>query len=242
MHSPEKIVGIIGGMGPEATVDLMQRIIANTRALDDADHIRCIVDNNPKIPSRIRAILQGDGENPGPVMAEMARRLADYGADLLVIPCNTAHHYYEYVARAVTIPVVHLIDLVVQTVLAEHPGLAQVGVLGSTTIVTTGLYQNRFAACGVEVLYPDQKEQERLFQVIRQVKAGNTGEKTCHDFAQICGHLAVKGASLCILGCTELGVLDAELPIQSYDATEILAREVVAVVKGNKPPCVATAG
>jgi aspartate racemase len=242
MQSLEKVVGIIGGMGPEATVDLMQRIIANTPALDDGDHIRCIVDNNPKIPSRIRAILQGDGENPGPVMAEMARRLADYGADLLVIPCNTAHHYYQYVAQAVTIPVVHLIDLVVETVLAEHPGLTQVGVLGSTTIVKTALYQSRFAARGVSVLYPDAAEQEHLFQVIRQVKAGRCEDGTRKDFAAICGHLAGKGATLCILGCTELGVLDADLPLQSYDAAEILAKEIVAVVKGGKKPCIAQAG
>lgn len=241
MQSPEKVVGIIGGMGPEATVDLMQRIIANTPALDDGDHIRCIVDNNPKIPSRIRAILQGDGENPGPVMAEMARRLADYGADLLVIPCNTAHHYYQYVAQAVTIPVVHLIDLVVETVLAEHPGLTQVGVLGSTTIVKTALYQSRFTARGVAVLYPDAAEQERLFQVIRQVKAGRCDDGTRKDFAAICGHLAGKGATLCILGCTELGVLDADLPLQSYDAADILAKEIVAVVKGGKQPCIAQA-
>jgi len=238
MQSPEKVVGIIGGMGPEATV----RIIANTPALDDADHIRCIVDNNPKIPSRIRAILQGGRENPGPVMAEMARRLADYGADLLVIPCNTSHHYYQYVVQAVTIPVVHLIDLVVETVLAEHPGLTQVGVLGSTTIVKTGLYQDRFSACGVAVLYPDAEEQERLFQVIRQVKACRCDDETSKDFSAICGHLAGKGATLCILGCTELGLLDAVLPLQSYDAAEILAKEIVAVVKGGKQPCIAQTG
>ena len=93
--STEMVPGIIGGMGPEATVDLMQRIIANTSAIDDVDHIRCIVDNNPKIPSRIKAILEQGGENPGPSMAEMARRLEKWGADFLVIPCNTAHYYYD---------------------------------------------------------------------------------------------------------------------------------------------------
>ncbi len=88
--APEKVVGIIGGMGPEATVDLMRRIIANTPALDDIDHIRCIVDNNPKIPSRIKALIEADGESPGPVMAAMGKSLEAYGVDFLAIPCNTA--------------------------------------------------------------------------------------------------------------------------------------------------------
>lgn len=234
MQSEEKVVGIIGGMGPEATVDLMQRIIANTRALDDVDHIRCIVDNNPKIPSRIRAILEGDGENPGPCMAEMARRLEKYGADFLVIPCNTAHYYYNYAAEAVSIPVVHLIDLVVDTVLAENPEIRQVGILGSTTIVKTGLYASRFRDRGVEVVYPGDDMQEKLFGVIRAVKAGDTSDKINRQFIDICSHLAGKGATLCVLGCTELGVIRADLPLASYDAAEILAREIVAVVKQGK--------
>ena len=104
----EKIVGILGGMGPEATVDLMQRIIRLTRAVDDIDHIRCIVDNNPKVPSRIKAIIEGDGEDPGPCMADMANRLETWGADFLVIACNTAHFYYNAVQDAVDIPVINL--------------------------------------------------------------------------------------------------------------------------------------
>ncbi len=93
----ERTVGILGGMGPEATIDLMQRIIRLTPALDDADHIRCIVDNNPKVPSRIKAIIEGDGEDPGPCMADMGRRLGAWGADFLAIACNTAHYYYDAV-------------------------------------------------------------------------------------------------------------------------------------------------
>ena len=120
-ETKEKIVGILGGMGPEATVDLMQRIIRLTPALDDADHIRCIVDNNPKVPSRIKAIIEGGGEDPGPCMAEMGRRLESWGADFLVIACNTAHFYYDAVRDAVTIPVINLIDLVANHVQEHFP-------------------------------------------------------------------------------------------------------------------------
>src|SRR5690606_12563971 len=97
----DKIVGIIGGMGPEARVDLMRRIINATPVEDDADHIRMLVDNNPKVPARIKAISDGTGESPAPCLIEMAQGLERQGADFLVIPCNTAHHYYEEVASSV---------------------------------------------------------------------------------------------------------------------------------------------
>lgn len=226
-------------MGPEATVDLLQRIIANTPALDDVDHIRCIVDNNPKIPSRIKAIMGEDGINPGPSMVEMAKRLEQWGADFLAIPCNTAHYYYDYVADAVSIPVIHLIDLVVEKIMAENRDLREVGVLGSTTIVKTGLYASRFAKQGVTVVYPDAADQEQLFALIRAVKKGDTGRAVAASFIEICTGLARRGVTICILGCTELGVIRADLPITSIDAAEVLAREIVAVVKQGKPPCTA---
>lgn len=232
----EKIPGIIGGMGPEATVDLMQRIIANTPAIDDVDHIRCIVDNNPKIPSRMKAILGDNGEDPGPCMAAMGKKLEEYGADFLVIPCNTAHHYYEDVAQAVTIPVVHLIDLVVEQVVSNNPEMTRIGVLGSTTIVKTKLYQTLFAERGVEVIYPDDSVQEELFSVIKNVKRGQTGETTRQAFSKIGMHLKTKNVSLAILGCTELGIIADDLPIAYIDAAEVLAQEVVAVAKNKKTP------
>src|SRR5579863_8958181 len=100
----EKVVGVIGGMGPEATVDFMHRLIAATPARDDADHLHILVDNNPKIPSRIAALIDGTGEDPTPVLRAMARGLEAQGADFLVIPCNTAHHYLPAIAESVRIP------------------------------------------------------------------------------------------------------------------------------------------
>ncbi len=232
----DKIPGIIGGMGPEATVDLMQRIIANTPANDDVDHIHCIVDNNPKIPSRIKAILETGGEDPGPCMADMGRKLEEYGADFLVIPCNTAHHYYEDVAKAVTIPVVHLIDLVVDQIISQNPDMTRIGVLGSNTIVKTKLYETLFAKQGVEVIYPDDSVQEELFNVIKSVKSGKTGNIVRQKFSAIGDHLITKNVTLAILGCTELGIIASDLPIAYVDAAEVLAKEVVAVVKNGKAP------
>ncbi|MFW6037888.1 MAG: aspartate/glutamate racemase family protein, partial [Desulfonatronovibrio sp.] len=110
----EKIAGILGGMGPEATVDLMNRVIKATPAKDDEDHIRMVVDNNPKVPSRIKALIQGDGSSPGPCLREMARKLESWGVDFLAMPCNTAHFYHQEIQEAVSIPVLDMISLAVE--------------------------------------------------------------------------------------------------------------------------------
>lgn len=230
----EKVAGILGGMGPEATVDLMHRIIRLTPADDDIDHIRCIVDNNPKVPSRIKAIIEGGGEDPGPCLAEMARKLETWGADFLVIPCNTAHYYYSYVQRAVKIPVINLIDIAVDEFISNHGDLSSAGILASTAVIMTGLYEKRFKSKAIDVVYPDAMHQQRLLGVIKNIKAGRTGKDTRQAFGEICENLAEKGVQSAIIACTELGVIGDNLPIHTIDAAELLAREIVAVVKEGK--------
>ena len=232
----EKIVGILGGMGPEATVDLMQRIIRLTPALDDMDHIRCIVDNNPKVPSRIKAIIEGDGEDPGPCMADMGRRLESWGAHFLVIACNTAHYYYDAVQNAVKIPVINLIDLVSNHVKVNFPEHDKVGLLASPVVAMKGLYTKRFNKLGVEDIWPDPDYQESLFNIIKEVKKGNITSNVQNDYTKVCENLLNKGAKIAIIACTELSVLGGGLPINTIDAAQVLAREIVQVAKNEKEP------
>lgn len=227
----EKIVGIIGGMGPQATVDLMQRIIRLTSASDDYDHIRCIVDNNPKIPSRIKAIIEGKGESPGPCMAEMAKGLENWGADFLVIPCNTAHYYYEWVENAVAIPVVNLIDLVCDYIKEHYPNNSQIGMLASTSVAITGLYKKRFAKLGYNDIWPDEAWQEKLLNVIKQIKKGNLGQQVHDEYKNVCRNLIDKGAQINIVACTELGMVDFDSQVDMVDAAEVLALKTVQIVK-----------
>jgi len=230
----EKIVGILGGMGPEATVDLMQRIIRFTPALDDADHIRCIVDNNPKVPSRIKAIIEGDGEDPGPCMADMGRRLEFWGADFLVIACNTAHYYYDAVQHAVNIPVINLIDLVATHVKKHFPDQGNVGILASPAVAMTGLYAKRLKPLGINDMWPDPDHQERLLGIIKAVKQGDTGDRVRSNYAGVCDNLKQRGASLAIIACTELSALGGTLPIDCVDAADLLATEIVNVATNRK--------
>jgi aspartate racemase len=231
----EKVVGILGGMGPEATVDLMQRIIRLTPALDDIDHIRCIVDNNPKVPSRIKAIIEGDGEHPGPCMADMGKRLENWGADFLVIACNTAHYYYKDVQQAVTIPVINLIDLVSSYFRNQYPDQENVGLLASPAVAMTGLYTTKLSALGIKDIWPDPESQEMLLDVIKEVKKGNTGESVYSRYVKVCDNLKKKGTKTAIIACTELSALQSDLPIETVDAAHVLAEEIIRIAKRNEP-------
>jgi aspartate racemase len=111
-----RIVGIIGGMGPEATLDLMRRVLAKTRASDDQDHIHLIVESNPKIPSRIAHLIEGTGADPTPELVRIAANLQRAGAEALAIPCNTAHAYAHSIRRAVSIPLLDMVQLTVDQI------------------------------------------------------------------------------------------------------------------------------
>jgi aspartate racemase len=118
---PAATVGVLGGMGPEATVDFMAKVIAFTPAEKDQDHVHMLVDNNPKVPNRQAAIL-ADGVDPRPELAAMAARLEASGADFLVIPCNTAYVFRDAVNEAVGIPLISIIDVTVAAVVGRHTG------------------------------------------------------------------------------------------------------------------------
>lgn len=229
----EKIVGIIGGMGPEATVDLMRRVIEMTPVEDDADHIRMLIDNNPKVPSRIKALIEGTGESPAPCMAEMARGLVRQGADFLVIPCNTAHYYYDEVAAAVSAPIINLIELTAQTVHVQQPGIHKIGLLASSALRMIELYEPWFRTLGIEILYPEESDQVQLMQLIRDVKAGRSTDAQIVAYNSTAKNLEAQGAQCLVVACTELSVLDDKLQsaLPIYDASNLLAAEIVRLAR-----------
>mgnify|MGYP006293694131 CR=1 FL=1 len=230
----EKVVGIIGGMGPEATVDLMQRIIRATPALDDADHLRVLVDNNPKIPSRIKAIVEGGGESPVPRLQEMARGLAAWGADFLAMPCNTAHHYHPDIQAAVTIPVLDMIEITVRTVIEQTPGLARVGLLASTAVIDLRLYDNRFAHRKVALVTPAAEVQARIMEAIQTIKTSRYGREVVAAIQAGADHLLGRGAEALLVACTEISIVGGQIQSDApvCDASQILAEAVVREARG----------
>jgi len=225
----EKIVGIIGGMGPEATVDLMARIIKATPALDDVDHIRMLVDNNPKVPSRIKALLEGDGESPIPCLQDMARRLAAWGVDFLAMPCNTAHYYYRDIQEAVTIPILNMIDLAVQKVITQTPGVKDLGLLASTAVLNLKLYKKRFAESGVALVPPDDNYQKGIMNAIKRIKTSRYGSEVVEAVQAAADNLVELGSEALLVACTEISIVGQEIrsTVRIFDATQILAEAIV---------------
>ena len=235
MSQQEKCVGVLGGMGPDATVDFMNRLIRLVDAREDSDHIRCIVDNNPKVPSRIKALFEGGTEDPAPCLTDMARRLEAWGTDFLVMPCNTAHHYYGQIQRAVRIPVLNMIELAAKAAQQKFPHLRKAGILATSATVRVGLYEKAFSALGIETLYPDASEQAGLLALIKSIKAGQLGDAQRAALITTGRHVLDKGAQALVLACTELSVIAPqrdELPF--VDASQALAEETFVVVKQGK--------
>ena len=231
----EKIVGIIGGMGPEATVDLMARIIKVTPAVDDVDHIRMIVDNNPKVPSRIKALIDGNGESPTPYLQEMARRLESWGVDFLAMPCNTAHHYHLDIQKAVTIKVLNMIDLTVESVTEQYPDLKRAGLLASTAVIRLKLFERPFTAKKVVVQTPADRYQMGIMHAIKKIKASNYGSEVVDAIQLAADDLVDKGAEVLLVACTEISIISNQIAstVRIFDSAQILAESIVRVARND---------
>lgn len=217
-----KIAGVIGGMGPEATVEFLRRIVAATPANDDQDHIRVLIDNNPKIPSRIAALIDGTGEDPLPVLIAMARGLEKQGADFLTIPCNTAHYYLPKIAASVSIPVLDMVALSI----ARLPKARRIGMLASPAVQKVGLYAARLKDAGFEAVFPDEAGEARMLGVINAVKAGKLTAQHKRNYAEIAASL---NADAYLIACTELSVIGTPEGItkSTVDALDVLVAATI---------------
>ena len=222
----KKTIGIIGGMGPMATCDLMKKIIENTSAQCDQEHVRLYVDSNTNIPDRTAAILRG-GADPRPALTESARKLEAMGADMLILPCNTAHYFVEDVRSAVQIPVLNMQQETAKQLC--RMGITAAAVLATDGTVQSGLYDRALKEAGITPVYPDECEQKLIMSLIYDyVKAGK--EYTDLDkINSMVDNLQKKGAQGLILGCTELPIAFEpwQTALPTFDPTLILARAAV---------------
>ncbi len=226
MSSPHPVVGIIGGMGPAATVDLMRRLVERTPATDDVDHLHVIVESNPKIPSRIAHLIEGTGEDPTPELVRIARNLEEAGATLLAMPCNTAHYYASAIQAAVQVPLLNMVQLTASRLATNFPA-ATVGLLSSTAVHRTGVYRQALAAHGLSLQLP--ADQDELMDIIRRVKRGDTGEEVRARFRAIALALGER-CDVLLIACTELSVLADALRGHGavVDSQEVLVDAILA--------------
>ncbi|MBB4301667.1 aspartate racemase [Rhodobium orientis] len=219
-------LGILGGMGPEATVLFMSRILEATPATDDADHIPLLVDSNTQVPSRIRHLIEKTGTDPTPVLVAMAERLAAGGAEALAMPCNTAHSYLPAILSSVSVPFFDMAGLTAARVAAiAAPG--PIGILASPAVEITGVLARALQKENREAVYPDDRGS--LLAAIRAVKAGHRDEALPALIAA-CDDLVARGATAAIVGCTEFSLIgrriDHALPLT--DSLDVLTEACVA--------------
>lgn len=220
-------IGILGGMGPEATVLLMQRLIAAVPAHDDSDHIPLIVDQNPQVPSRLRRLIEGTGEDPGPVLAEMAHRLQSAGAEALAMPCNTAHHYAPVIRAATDVPLLDMVELSATRAreLAGHGG--SIGILASPAVRHTGLFESAFAAKGLHLVYIE--DDAIPVSIIRHIKANRARDEAVAGLTALSQDLLARGAVVQMIGCTEFSLIpDAVAPeARAFDTLDCLVEAII---------------
>ena len=220
------LVGVLGGMGPLATVDFMHRVIRLTRARCDQEHLPMIVANLTRTPDRSRAILDG-GADPLPALLDGVALLNRCGVDVIAIPCNSAHHWYAPLRECSAAPVLHIVDA---SVAAVPAGVRRVAVLATGGTLVSGFYQAALRARGFEPVMPAVTAQRDIAACIAAVKAGKV-DASVRRLSRALATLARRDVGVAVMGCTEIPIAACALrdaPFALIDSTQELARATVA--------------
>jgi aspartate racemase len=219
------MIGILGGMGPLATVDFMDKIVRLTQASRDQEHLPLLVANLPHIEDRSSAIIEG-GADPLPALLDGIDLLNQNGVGLIAIPCNSAHHWYEPMRERSKAPVLHI----AQTCVAAVPRTARrVAVLATGGALVSGFYQQALADLDIEAVVPDEAMQPRVAACIREVKAGNL-DLAAEHLDEVLTMLACQDVGTALMACTEIPLAAQRIvspPVTLIDSSLELARATV---------------
>lgn len=233
----QRVVGVLGGMGPLATADFYTKLVHLTPAQTDQEHLHVIIDSNPQIPDRTAA-LRGEGPDPTPALVAAARSLERAGVDLIAIPCNSAHAFLAAIRQSVAVPVLDIMEEVAGAISALAPRPRAAGLLATSGTIEARLYHRAFASRGIAVVDTTEVEQEGVMAAIRAVKAGDLGPAGRERVRLVAGALVGRGAQAIVLGCTELPLITEPrgLPVPVLDGTEILAAATVRAALSTDAP------
>ncbi len=231
----EKIIGVLGGMGPKATIEFFAQIVGRTRAKREQDHLRVLIDNNPKVPERMKAILHG-GESCLPELVRSARALQRAGADFIVIPCVTVHYFHGALQKRTSLPVLHIIEETVKRVRRKHAGVRRVGLLATIGTIRAGLFHKALAGTKLELLVPCDQAQAKLIRAVHAIKADGATTQARTLVRRAAQDLLDRGADLVIAGCTEVPLVlkDGDLPVPVIDPVAILADAAIERAGGKR--------
>lgn len=219
-------LGILGGLGPMATVYFYDMLVRHTKATCDQDHLDVIINSRASTPDRTSYILGQSTENPFDIMARDAQRLVTFGADVLAIPCNTAHYFYDRLNETISVPILNMVE---ETALeAKARGCCRVGILATSGTVQTGTYSRMCERHGLEFVCPDESHQQDLMNVIYgDIKQGKRPDMA--RFFAVADSLKREGCTRVILGCTELSIIkkDEQLDAFYIDSMSVLAKNAI---------------
>lgn len=232
-----RIVGVLGGMGPLATVDLYRKVVEATPARTDQEHLHVIIDADPSIPDRTEALLRG-GADPVPQLIAGGQRLAAAGAAFIIMPCNTAHAFLDRVQPQVPIPFVSMIDETARAVATLVDPGAPVGILATEGTLSARLYHDAFAAVGLEPRQPSPAAQAEVNGAIAAVKRGDTSRAATERVLIAARELIDGGAQALIAACTELPLIlqQPDVPVPLIDPTTVLAQAAVRTAQSTAAP------
>lgn len=229
----KKTLGILGGMGPLATVNLYNKIVILTDASFDQEHLDIIIFNSSSIPDRTQ-FIKGIGENPLQHLIDAAKQLELAGADYLVMPCNTAHFFYNEIIKNIQIPFINMIEETIRYVKKEYPQLNQIGLLTTEGTIMSKIYEDAFAIHDIEVIKPSYEDQRVVTSIIYDTKSGHGGLDV-KGYNGVINKLKDKGVLLFILGCTELSVIHERfnMDICCIDPLEVIAVKSIELAGKN---------
>lgn len=225
-------IGILGGMGPEATVHLFNIIVKFTKADSDQDHIPIIVCNNPKIPDRTAAILHGR-PSPLPALIENAKLLEKAGASFIIMPCHTAHHFYDQIKDHIRIPFLHLQRETLHHIEQKQKNIKRFGLIATTATIKMGLFQSIFneSKNGLEIVVPGAADQEMMMTAMYGEKGIKRGFKKepRELLLKVIAHLKEKNAEAIIAGCSETSIVlkENEFRLPVFDPLIITAKAAI---------------
>ena len=197
-----KTIGIIGGMGPLATVHLFERIVLRTKAEKDQDHVHVLIDSNTNIQDRTKAIL-GHGKSPVQELISTAKILENSGADILIMPCNTAHHFINDIKKNISISIINMPEESVKYTYDKYGKDALVGIMATDGTIKTKIYENYYSELGIKTVVPIKTQTQIMKFIYDVIKKGNYDAGT-DLFFECVNELKELGATVFLLGCTEL--------------------------------------
>lgn len=226
MEQKKKTLGVIGGLGPIATAHFMEMVIRMTKADTDQQHLDMIIYNSPSIPDRTGFILDPTKPSPLPQMIRIGNQLAQQGADVIAIPCVTAHYFHKELSDCIPKPIIHAVHETAAHL--KRNGIQRVGIMATDGTITSGLFQREMERHGMEVVLPTKERQKDVMGLIYEdIKANRPADMDRFD--RVSRELWSNGAQAIILGCTELSLIKRDYPIGAgfIDALEVLAQQSV---------------